>query len=137
MPPNIKHNRNCTIYQRQQTGMTYDPKKGHDVPTYANVEIAATMDSTGYPPKNLDPPQVENATIQWYRGFSEINVNLEHKTILEATISGVKGRLHLEPTTQDSAIYKYKYNKLTGHPCQGWFQVGGRLTSELSLLGQG
>jgi hypothetical protein len=127
MPPNIKHNRNCTIYQRQQTGMSYDPAKGHDVPTYATVEIAATMDSTGYPPKDLDPPQVENATIQWYRGFSEINLNPKHKIILEAIISGVKGRLHLEPTTQDSAIYKHKYSKLTGHPCQGWFQNGGKI----------
>jgi uncharacterized protein YkwD len=127
MPPNVKHNRNTTIYSHRQIGMTYDPAKGHDVPVYATVEVAATMDSTGYPPKNLDPPQVENATIQWYRGFSEVSVCAEHKAIVEATISGVKGRLHLEPVTQDSAIHKYNKSRLTGYPCQGWFQVGGRI----------
>jgi hypothetical protein len=127
MPPNVRHNRNATIYSYRQTGATYDPARGHDIPTYDTVEIAAAMDSTGYPPKNLDPPQVENATIQWYRGFSQANINPENKAVVEATISGVEGRLHLEPITQDSAIYRRNKSRLTGYPCQGWFQIGGRI----------
>lgn len=127
MSPNIKHQRNATIYQNRQTGLSYDPSKGHDVPVYETVAVAAVLESTGYPPKDLAPPQVENATIQWYRGYSETSLNPNYRQVVEATISGVKGRLHLEPITQDPAIHKFKFAKLTGYPCQGWFQLGGRI----------
>jgi hypothetical protein len=127
MSVNVRLNQNVTIFHRVQTGMVYDPDKGHDIPTYTEENVAAYLNPNPFSPRDLQPPQVENSTIQFVTGNCDRNLNPTQKLVVEAEMNGCKGRLHLEATGQHSATHRYNYSRLTGYPIKGWFQVGGKI----------
>lgn len=118
---------NALLRHRVQTGISFDESKGHDIPKWEYIDIPATLDEVERPPRRLSRPQQSSPSIRYFEGWSAIDLNPTYHLAIDATISGKKGVLHLEPTMQESGVYQFELDYLTGYPVKGWFEAGARL----------
>jgi hypothetical protein len=105
--------------------MVFDAERGHDVPNYMETEIAAFLEIDNRTKAGDRYIQKEAPFQQQIKGFADLPICTTTKVNHRAIISGIDGRLYLDPVPQEASIYCYDLSHLTGYPVEGYFIPGG------------
>lgn len=117
---------NSRIFSRQQNGVTFDNNRGHNVPSYQEKEILAFLEIDPNPLTG-DRFQQKDAAFGWkIEGYADEPICTTNKFEGKAIVSGVIGRIYLDPTMQEASIHHYGLDELTGYPVSGFFVPGGK-----------
>jgi hypothetical protein len=115
---------NSIIYVEAQSGMVFDPDRGHDVPAYAVTEVIAFLEIDNRTKAGDRYVQKEAPFQQQIKGFADLPICANVKVNHRAKISGVDGRMFFDPIPQEASIYHYDLSDLTGYPVEGYFVPG-------------
>jgi hypothetical protein len=116
---------NSIIYVQTQSGMVFDVEREHDVPDYVESEVAAFLEIDNRTRTGDRYTQKEAPFQQQIVGFADLPICTNTKANHRATMSGIQGRLYLDPVPQEASIYHYGLSDLTGYPVEGYFVPGG------------
>jgi hypothetical protein len=115
---------NSIIYVQTQSGMVFDANQGHDVPSYVDTAVAAFLENDSRA-RNGDRYDQKEAPFQHeITGFADSPICTTTKVNHRAVMSGVQGRIYLDPVTQEASVYHYDLSHLTGYPIKGYFVPG-------------
>jgi hypothetical protein len=115
---------NSIIYVQTQSGMVLDSERGHDVPSYAETEIKAFLEIDSRTKAGDRYTQKEAPFQQQVAGFADSPICTNTKVNHRAIMSGVAGRIYLDPVSQEASVYHYELSHLTGYPIEGYFVPG-------------
>jgi hypothetical protein len=113
-----------------------DPNTGNPSTTYKTLEVCCLVKLRSAARGSVDRPQPRNNNQLWCEGevtrvfdIANPSVELDPKIPEEAPttgiaikISGLEGKLYLEPSVVEAEVEEFELEDIVGEPIRGWFE---------------